>query len=87
MFGVHPQRPILKVPFDCKIELMAGTTPSHHWIYPLFATEYRAMEQYTEEALIQQYIWLSTSLPAFEGFIVLLKRKVEDSDLKYITKD
>lgn len=52
--------------------LLVCTTPPHHWIYPSSTPEYKAMEEYIEEALKQWYIWQSTS-PAFAGFFFVEK--------------
>lgn len=38
-------------PYDCAIDLLPGTTPTHNWVYSLSLTEQRAMEEYIQEVL------------------------------------
>lgn len=38
------------IAYDCALELLAGATAPHDWIYPLSAKETQDMEAYIEEA-------------------------------------
>lgn len=59
--------------YDCAINLPPGTTSPRGKICPLSCTEQKAMEEYIQEALEQQYIVPSTS-PASAGFFFVGKK-------------
>ena len=60
-------------PWDCAIDLLAGTSPPRSRSYPLSQAEHKVMEQYIEEALRQGFIRPSTS-PAAAGFFFVAKK-------------
>lgn len=57
---------------DCAIDLQLGATPLKGRVYTLFILEQKAMEDYIEEALRQQFIQPSTS-PATSSFFFVAK--------------
>lgn len=58
---------------DCTIDLLPGTMPPKSPVYPLSPKEQKAMEEYIQEALTQQYITPTTS-PALAGFFFVEKK-------------
>lgn len=60
-------------PWDCVIDLLPGATPPCGKIYPLSIPEQKAMKEYIEEALCQEYIQPSTS-PAASSFFFVSKK-------------
>ncbi len=65
-------------PWDCGIDLLPGEPVPRGRIYPLSIPEQKAMEEYIEEALEQEYILPSTS-PAASSFFFMAKK---DSGLR-----
>ncbi len=57
-------------PWDCAIDLLPGAKPPKGKVYPLSIPERKAMEDYIQEALQQDFIWPSTSLAALSFFFV-----------------
>ncbi len=60
-------------PWDCAIDLLPGEPVPRGRIYPLSIPEQKAMEEYIEEALEQDYIYPSTS-PAASSFFFVAKK-------------
>ncbi len=60
-------------PWDCAIDLLPGEPVPRGRIYPLSIPEQKAMEEYIEEALEQEYIRPSTS-PAASSFFFVAKK-------------
>ena len=60
-------------PWDCAIDLLPGAVLPRGKIYPLSIPEQKAMEEYIEEALRQDYIRPSTS-PAASSFFFVGKK-------------
>ncbi|CAM4525315.1 unnamed protein product [Leuciscus chuanchicus] len=60
-------------PWDCAVDLLPGATLSKGRVYPLSIPEQKAMEEYIEEALQQQFIRPSTSPAASSCFFVSKK--------------
>ena len=60
-------------PWDCAIDLLPGATLPKGCIYPLSIPEQKAIEEYVEEALQQQFIRTSTS-PAASSFFFVGKK-------------
>ncbi len=60
-------------PWDCAIDLLPGEPVPRGRIYPLSIPEQKAMEEYIEEALEQEYIRPSTS-PAASSFFFMAKK-------------
>ncbi|XP_052453258.1 uncharacterized protein LOC128014065 [Carassius gibelio] len=60
-------------PWDCAIDLLPGATLPKGRIYPLSIPEQKAMEEYIQEALAQEFIRPSTS-PAASSFFFVAKK-------------
>ncbi len=60
-------------PWDCAIDLLPGEPVPRGRIYPLSIPEQKAMEEYIDEALQQNYIRPSTS-PAASSFFFVAKK-------------
>ncbi len=60
-------------PWDCAIDLLPGEPVPRGRIYPLSIPEQKAMKEYIEEALEQEYIRPSTS-PAASSFFFVAKK-------------
>ncbi len=71
-----PKRPSMLPPhrpWDCASDLLPGEPVQRGRIYPLSIPEQKAMEEYIEEALEQDYICPSTS-PAASSFFFVAKK-------------